>query len=429
MRSSARNGRVYRRCGCRDPQLKQLGTRCPRLAADTDHGTWTFAVDLPANGNRHTLRRGGFPTEETARTALRRVLEGQDGGFSADPNQTVADYLTAWLQTKALTVKPTTLVRYRDYVTNDLIPNLGRIRLDELSHWHVADFAHAQIAHGRGRVTLYRCLATLSSALGDAVRQDRLPHNPARPSVLPRPASPERRIWTADEAARFLRYCHQADPFLADLFEVLIGTGMRRGEVLGLHWDDVHLDQHVLYVRYTLSAIDNARTVLTAPKTSSSKNWVAISPRVGTALRHRAATQGPIPPGALVFCKLDGQPLRPQRILDRLRQLSAQAGVPTIRVHDLRHLAATLPITAGVPLVTVSKTLRHGTLSTTANIYDHLTRQAAHDAVDTIAAILAAADKNAAHSRWPRWLRPHRDHPTQLPKQPRNVKLPAAAAA
>ncbi|WP_326846950.1 tyrosine-type recombinase/integrase [Streptomyces kaniharaensis] len=251
-------------------------------------------------------------------------------------------------------------------------------------------------------MTLYRCLATLSSALGDAVRQDRLPHNPARPSVLPRPASPERRIWTADEAARFLRYCHQADPFLADLFEVLIGTGMRKGKVLGLHWDDVHLDQHILYVRYPLSAIDNARTVLTAPKTSSIKNWGAISPRVATAFRHRAAAQGPIPPGALVFCKPDGQPLRPQRVLDRLRHLSAEAGVPTIRVHDLRHLAATLPITAGVPLVTVSKTLRHGTLSTTANIYDHLTRQAAHDAVDTIAAILSAADKNAVRSHWPR---------------------------
>ncbi|MFJ8476507.1 tyrosine-type recombinase/integrase [Kitasatospora sp. NPDC094011] len=120
-----------------------------------------------------------------------------------------------------------------------------------------------------------------------------------------------------------------------------------------------------------------------------------------------------MPPDALVFCKPDGQPLRPQRIPDRLRQLSAEAGVPTIRVHDRRHLAATIPITAGVPLVTVSKTLRHGTLSTTANIYDYLTRQAAHDAVDTIAAVLAAADKNTTHSHWPRWLRPQADGTTK----------------
>lgn len=75
---------------------------------------------------------------------------------------------------------------------------------------------------------------------------------------------------------------------MADLFEVLIGTGMRKGEALGLHWNDVHLDQGVLYIHCTLSAIDNQRLVFTTPKTRSSRGWVAISPRVATALRRRA---------------------------------------------------------------------------------------------------------------------------------------------
>ncbi|TKA03042.1 hypothetical protein FCI23_37440 [Actinacidiphila oryziradicis] len=130
------------------------------------------------------------------------------------------------------------------------------------------------------------------SALGDAVRQRRLAHNPARPSVLPRPPAAERRIWTPEQAARFLRHCHRADPFMADLCEVLIGTGMRKGEALGLHWKDVHLPEQVLYVRYTLSAIDNNRVVLTSPKTRSSKNWVALSPRVTAALQHQALAAG-----------------------------------------------------------------------------------------------------------------------------------------
>lgn len=75
---------------------------------------------------------------------------------------------------------------------------------------------------------------------------------------------------------------------MADLFEFLIGTGLRKGEALGLHWDDVHLSERVLYVRCTLSAIDNNRLVITPPKTRSSRNWVAISPRVAAALHHRA---------------------------------------------------------------------------------------------------------------------------------------------
>ncbi|MBV2151276.1 hypothetical protein [Kitasatospora sp. SUK 42] len=105
---------MYRRCGCRDLRHHQLGARCPALVSDPGHGTWTFAADLPApTPGRHIVRRGGFPTEESARAALRRLLEGHNGGFTADPNQTVADYLTAWLRAKALVLKPTTMARYR----------------------------------------------------------------------------------------------------------------------------------------------------------------------------------------------------------------------------------------------------------------------------------------------------------------------------
>ncbi|MBA2945656.1 tyrosine-type recombinase/integrase [Streptomyces himalayensis] len=138
-----------------------------------------------------------------------------------------------------------------------------------------------------------------------------------------------------------------------------------------------------------MSAVDNARLVLTAPKTRSSKNWVAISPRVAAALERRAAARNTADDPTdqytgLVFCRPNGRPLRPQTVLDRFRRLAAEAGVPRVTLHDLRHLAAALTITAGIPLTVVSKTLRHSTLSTTANIYSHLTQQAARSAVDAI---------------------------------------------
>ncbi|MFE2283046.1 tyrosine recombinase XerC [Streptomyces sp. NPDC059443] len=280
---------------------------------------------------RTTIRRGGFVDHDAAETALHQFLEGEAGGFDADPDQTVADYLGSWLAAKALVLKPTTMARYRDYVRNDLIPAFGTLKLDHLAHRHISAYVTCQLAAGRGKTTLYRCLATLSSALGDAARQHRLPRNPASPPVLRRPPSPERRIWTAEEAACFLLYCHQADPEMADLFEFLIGTGLRKGEAPGLHWDDVHLTEGVLYVRCTLSAIDNNHLVITTPKTRSSCGWVAISPRVATALRHRAQTtpathSDPDDPFAgLVFCRPDGRPLGPHHVLDRLRQLSVEA--------------------------------------------------------------------------------------------------------
>ncbi|MFI5793678.1 hypothetical protein [Streptomyces sp. NPDC051677] len=114
------------RCSCRDSHRRRLGARCPRLFTDGHHRTWAFAVDVPApHYRRTTVRRGRFPSPDAAEAALRTFLEGEAGGFSADPNQTVADYLHTWLAAKALVLKPTTMVRYRDYVHNGLVPAFG----------------------------------------------------------------------------------------------------------------------------------------------------------------------------------------------------------------------------------------------------------------------------------------------------------------
>ncbi|MGW3182029.1 tyrosine-type recombinase/integrase [Kitasatospora sp. NPDC001119] len=119
-------GSVYRRCGCRDDHRRQLGTRCPHLAADPHHGSWAFAVDAPSTDSHlHTVRRGDFPDELDARIALRRFNESLPLGVVTDPRQSTADYLSSWLAEKALRLKPTTIARYRDYITQDLIPALG----------------------------------------------------------------------------------------------------------------------------------------------------------------------------------------------------------------------------------------------------------------------------------------------------------------
>ncbi|MFJ2189972.1 phage integrase central domain-containing protein [Kitasatospora sp. NPDC087861] len=200
-------GRVYRRCGCRDDHHRQLGTRCPHLAADPHHGTWAVAVDAPSgDGHRRTIRRSGFPDELDARIALRRLSESLPACVIIDPRQSTADYLTAWLAEKELHLKPTTIARYRPYVEQDLIPALGTIPLDDLTRQHLSAFVTGQLQHGRGRVTVHRIMATLSSALSSAVTGERLARNPAKPPLISRPAAAERHLWTEEQAARFLRF-------------------------------------------------------------------------------------------------------------------------------------------------------------------------------------------------------------------------------
>ncbi|MFJ6619573.1 hypothetical protein ACIQOW_18575 [Kitasatospora sp. NPDC091335] len=102
-------GRIYRRCGCRDAAGRQYGARCPRLNAQSDHGRWAYAVDLPsASGKRETRRRSGFPDENAALTALQRFLAAERTGITLDETLTVAEYLTEWLLSKQEVLKATT---------------------------------------------------------------------------------------------------------------------------------------------------------------------------------------------------------------------------------------------------------------------------------------------------------------------------------
>ncbi|MEU4584651.1 tyrosine-type recombinase/integrase [Kitasatospora aureofaciens] len=385
---------MYRRCGCRDATRRQLGAKCPRLA-EQQHGTWTFAVDIPSlNGRRRTVRRGGFEDAFAAETALRRFLEGRRLGFDADPHETVAAYLTKWLKTMEFLLKPTTYARYRTYVLCELIPVFGALRLEELAHDHISAYAHQQLEAGRGRQAVYHCLATLSSALGSAVRTHRLPYNAAQPLPMRRPRPDERIPWSAEQAVEFLTHCRNVDPAFADLFEVIIGTGLRKGEALGLQRRCVRLDDRVMYIRHTLSAIDNHELVLTAPKTRKSRNWVPLSERVAAALQ-RVMARSTSADNDHVFQGPDGKPLHPTAVRRRFHELRVQAGLPHVTIHDLRHLAATLALEGNVSMAVISKTLRHSTLSTTANIYSHLTWDVAMAAVHTIEARLCLVEARA----------------------------------
>ncbi len=139
--------------------------------------------------------------------------------------------------------------------------------------------------------------------------------------------------------------------------------------------------------------------MFTAPKTKGSAAGVGLSARVVAALTRRRARQDAeraawgeaYQDDGLVFCRENGAPHRPNDVRQRFHKLSDAAGLPRVRVHDLRHLAATIMITVGVPLALVSKTLRHSRTGITADLYGHLTREAATAAADALGATLDAA--------------------------------------
>ena len=413
-------GRVYRRCCCRDAAGKELGPRCPLLADDRKHGKWGYAVDVPGvDGKRHTKRRHEWLKEPDAHRALADVRARFGDGIAVNDREIVAAWITGWLAEKRRTLKPKTLHQYGEYVRKDLVPALGAIRLEQLRHNHVAALVTELEAAGRGATTIRRIVGVLSSALSDAVKQRRLTHNAARFVALPAEDRAERTPWTAAQAVAFLDHVHRAGDPLADLFEVIIGTGLRRGEVLALCWSDVDTDSRALTVhpkRGTLSDVAGS-LVFTAPKTKGSSAGVGLSARVVAAFERQRRRQdaGRAEWGeayqdiGLVFARENGQPLRPEHVLARFLVLTEAAGLPRVRLHDLRHLAATLMIAAGVPLALVSKTLRHSKTAITADLYAHLTREAALAATDSLGDVLDAAAAKLVSERTATAVRPQSD--------------------
>lgn len=391
---------IGRICACRGEDGRQLGRRCPELARDGKHGSWYFVVDLPrVGGRRKEMRRRGFPTKRAAVEARNSVLKRLGVAVKVDDKETVGDYLNGWVVAKAKTLKPTTLHMYGEYVAKTLVPALGPVRLEHLRHEHVQRLVDELLATGRGPTTVRRVVATLSSALNDAVKQRRLEHNACEHIALPKVVRREPEVWTAAQAVAFLE--HAAGDRLAPLFEVLIGCGLRRGEALAVRWADIDIEARTLMInpeRGTLSSVAG-RLEFTAPKTTGSAAGVGLSTRVVGALMTQAVAQqaereqwgDAYEDDDLVFARENGAPMRPESVLKRFHQLSDDAGLPRVRLHDLRHLAATLMLASGVPLAVTSKMLRHSQVGITADLYGHLTREASHAAADGLAAVLDAA--------------------------------------
>ncbi len=402
------SGRLFRRCGCRDDDGRQAGTRCPNLTANRKHGTWCFRIDLPTQGGkRRPMERGGYTRKADAERALTDVINRRDGGIAINDRETVDIFLAEWLDGRRHSLKPKTWHSYSEYVHKTIIPALGTVRLEALRHGHVVQLVNDLEAAGKGPATIHRVVATLRSALSTAVAQRRLPHNPAAQVEMPPERPVEREPWSVAQAVTFLDYV-TGDP-LAEVFETMICTGLRRGETLALRWSFIDLDRRLLRIdprRGNLSDV-NGRLMFTAPKTKGSAAVVGLSRRVVAALARQRARQDldraewaeAYTDDDLVFARPDGAPLRPEKVLRRFRALSAAAGLPECTLHDLRHLAVTVALADGVPLAMVSKFARHATTAMTGDRYGHLAPDVSTAVADSIGGVLDAAAAELAAER------------------------------
>ncbi len=431
-------GAVSKRCGCTEivnGRRRQLGARCPKLRRkdgtwNPRHGTWAFTATVPGKGGKpQQIRKAGFDSQTDAQTALDLVRDKARRGVVVS-DVTVGVFLTEWIAGKT-DIGPSTRRSYAGQIRNYHLPHLGHLSLDDLRVAHVAEM----LAEVPGSdATRQRVRASLRAALNDALREGLILVNPAALVKLPAGKRPKALVWTAERVDRwrtavdrlaecdpdaperaqlevaaqppspvmvwtpaqlgeFLDHAH-ADR-LYGLWHTVAHLGLRRGEAAGLEWQDVDLAAGTLTVRRQLVQV-GWQVVEGPPKSDAGNRTVALDGGTVEVLRAHRRRQlaermewaSAWVESGKVFARQDGSPLHPETITDRFHAIAAAAGLPPIRLHDLRHGAASLMLAAGVPLKVVQEVLGHSSSTLTSDTYMSVFPAVAAEAAEAAAAMV-----------------------------------------
>lgn len=347
-----------------------------RLRAD---GRWEARVSLP-DGKRKSIFG---KTRAEALNKARAVLRDLEKGVSpADGRLTVEVYLKRWLEAAKPTLDYKSYIHYESEVRLHIVPFIGNTPLVKLTPFQLNEMYAVLSEKGFSSTTVRYAHRTVKQALEQAVKLDILARNVAQLASPPRAEKHEMIFLSREEAKRLLDAAKGTR--LEAMWVLALSTGMRLGELLALQWSGVNFKQGLVSITKTLQRRPTRHGGLTPKKakTVSSRRTIPITPEAVVALKQHKSRQaqerlkaGPIwVDNDAVFCTQAGGYLRDSHMReDAFLPLLKNAGLPHMRIHDLRHTAATLLLEAGVSPLAVSKMLGHATVAMTMDLYGHVT--------------------------------------------------------
>lgn len=393
-----------------------------RLRRNGDGGIWeekargrwvgTLTVGFDVDGRQQRRKVTGKTRADVVKKLdeLKRLTA--DGLSPAPAELTVARYLDRWLEVPPRKLRPLTVVNYRNVVRLYIVPTIGQVRLRSLTPEHVDRMVH-DLANGNPDAnpprkpvsanTQRNARNVLSRALRQAERDSLVPRNVARLSDGVHVPRAEKRSLTVEQARTLLD--HVAGTRLEGPITLALSLGLRRGELLGLSWDDLSLDDDVyrLTVRRTIKRLPGVGLVLDEPKNKTSVRTVMLSPQLAAVMRAHRVRQveerlraGEVwhdrPLGAdLVFRTEDGRAIDPDNFRNRMYRVTVDAGIGRWSPHELRHSAASLLIAQGHDLKRTSELLGHSSIRVTADVYGHLFDEGKAETAAVMAEVLWGA--------------------------------------
>ncbi|WP_214411392.1 tyrosine-type recombinase/integrase [Sphaerisporangium fuscum] len=376
-----------------DPRRKRASKRANGEGTiyQRKDGRWEGAAFvLASDGTYKRVRKYGKTREEVHGKLVELQDRSRRGMPVSDRPWKLGEYLDYWLEHVApLRLRATTYAKYETMVRLYLKPGLGKQRLDRLRVTTIQTYLNRQLSAGHSVATVYAMKVTLSAALTRAMREELIPTNPARLVTLPSEAPSTNRPWSAEEARRFLSLAKPLPYYLPFVFLLLYG--LRRGEVLGIGWDDVDLDENTIRIAWQIQRI-KGKLVRVPVKTNAGRRTLPLVPFVRDALIEHAALQANAKRKAgedwqesgLVFTSRTGGPIEPRNLGRAFERLIDGQGLRRIRLHDLRHTTGTLLKNLKVSPRDAKEILGHARISVTMEIYTHGDQDSHREAIGKI---------------------------------------------
>jgi integrase len=340
-------------------------------------------LDPVTGRERRSWHPAGTDRVEAERLAARLAAE-MNGRNDDVRSLTFGAYLTgSWLPGKKITLAQTTWDGYRRKIERHILPAVGHLRIRRLRAHHLEALYDRMLHPTDGRralapKTVLEVHLIIRSALQDGVGRGLINRNVALVAHAPKlRAIPkvEPQAWTAQQLQAFLQAA--AGHRLLPAFWLLAASGMRRSELLGLRWNDVDFNKARVSVNRGLVAVAYELHE-SRGKTPNSRRAIDLDPTTISVLKawrewQKAEQEAAgVEADRRVFTNADGKPVHPHSISQTFERIANRAGVPRIRLHDIRHTHGTLLIKAGVPVKVVSERLGHGNPAFTIDTYQHV---------------------------------------------------------
>jgi len=359
---------------------------------NTGDGKWRLVFDLgrDAFGKRRQKVVRFRGNKKEAQKKLRDLIgEYENGGMVEPSKMTVGEYLADWLELKkTLGLSPNTWEGYEVICRRHLIPAFGQILLQKLRPDHIESYYSSLLNGGRqdkkpgglSPKTIANIHGVLSKAYSDALKKRHISWDPTEAVETPKIEEQEVAALTKQELAVVLNAFQGRTHYPIILLAAM--TGMRRGEVLGLQWQNTNLDEGWIYVKHSLAEI-KGRLFLKEPKTKASRRRINIPDIVVQELRRWKAKQSLMrvqlglgkDENDLVFTTLKGGMMAPSIITAEFGEVIRTLGITVTPFHGLRHTHTTHLLSDGVPLHEVVAKLGHSNANQTLNRYAHVIPQ------------------------------------------------------